>query len=93
MPIPSDPLLASQWHLRNTTAGLLDLNVVGVWNPTQGLAYTGAGVRAFVIDEGIDFNHSDLSPNYNTGIDYDYVTGGSAPSARPARRTAPRPRG
>ena len=36
MPLPTDPLLASQWHLNQTVFGLLDLNVLGVWNPAEG---------------------------------------------------------
>ncbi len=71
MPIPTDPLLAQQWHLHNNVAGLLDLNVFGVWNPTMGPAYTGAGIRAVVLDSGIDYTHSDLAPNYNLGLDFD----------------------
>jgi subtilisin-like proprotein convertase family protein len=74
MPLPTDPLLASQWHLHNSVAGLLDLNVFGVWNPSQGPAYTGAGTRVVVIDNGFDFNHSDLNPNYNQGLDFDFET-------------------
>ncbi len=75
MPIPTDPVLSSQWHLRNLAAGQFDLNVTGVWNPTQGLAYTGAGIRAFVLDSGIDYTHSDLAPNYSTFLDFDFETG------------------
>ncbi len=58
MPIPTDPLLGSQWHLDNPNAALRDLNVFGVWNPAQGTAYTGAGTRTVVIDDGIDYGHS-----------------------------------
>lgn len=72
MPLPSDPLLAQQWHLINTTPGLLDLNVAGVWNPAEGQAYTGEGVWVVVIDDGFDYLHSDLAPNYNTALDFDY---------------------
>lgn len=75
MPLPNDTLFSSQWHLRNTIAGYLDLNVVGAWNPAQGTAYTGAGTRTVVIDDGFDFTHSDLAPNYNTALDYDYDRG------------------
>ena len=71
MPIPTDPLLASQWHLNNTTAGLLDLNVFGVWNPAQGPAYTGAGTRTLVVDDGFDYTHPDFD-NYNQGLDLDF---------------------
>ncbi len=65
MPLPTDPFLASQWHLGNT-GGLFDLNVRGVWNPVSGAAYTGAGIRVVVIDDGFDYLHPDLAPNYNT---------------------------
>ncbi|MEF8747646.1 MAG: cadherin-like domain-containing protein [Candidatus Accumulibacter propinquus] len=74
MPLPTDPLLNSQWHLGNPVSGLLDLNVRGVWNPLEGLAYTGASTRVFVIDNGFDYNHSDLAPNYNFALDYDFET-------------------
>ena len=71
MPIPTDPLLASQWHLNNSVAGLLDLNVFGVWNPAMGPAYTGAGTRTLVIDDGFDYTHSDFD-NYDQGLDFDF---------------------
>ena len=74
MPLPTDPFLASQWHLGNT-GGLLDLNVRGVWNPVSGTAYTGAGIRVVVIDDGFDYLHPDLAPNYNTQLDFDFGTG------------------
>lgn len=74
MPIPTDPLLNLQWHLRNTTAGLLDLNVFGVWDPASGPAYTGLGTRTLVIDDGVDFTHADINPNYNQGLDFDFET-------------------
>jgi VCBS repeat-containing protein len=72
--IPTDPLLNSQWHLGNPVIGLLDLNVRGVWNPLEGLAYTGASTRVFVIDNGVDYTHSDLAPNYNFALDFDFET-------------------
>lgn len=73
MPLPTDPLLSDQWHLRNTTPGLLDLNVTGVWNPTQGASYTGAGVRTVIIDDGFDYTHSDFT-NYDQTLDFDFET-------------------
>ncbi|MEH7830562.1 S8 family serine peptidase, partial [Gemmobacter denitrificans] len=75
MPMPTDPLLSQQWHLVNPTFGLLDLNVAPVWNPLEGPAYSGAGVRFVVIDDGFDYLHSDLAPNYNTTLDFDYDGG------------------
>ena len=68
MAVPTDPLLATQWHLNQTIFGLLDLNVLGAWQ----LGYTGAGTRTVVIDDGFDYTHSDLAPNYDTGLDFDW---------------------
>ncbi|MCC7347552.1 MAG: S8 family serine peptidase, partial [Variibacter sp.] len=69
--LPTDPMLAQQWHLGNT-GGLLDLRVRGAWDPAMGAAYTGAGVRVVVIDDGFDYNHADLAAPYDTGLDYDF---------------------
>ncbi len=72
MPIPSDPLLAQQWHLNNPNSDLLDLNVFGVWDPAGGgQSYTGAGTLVVVIDDGFDYNHSDFT-NYDQSLDYDF---------------------
>lgn len=71
MPLPTDDLLGLQWHLGNSN-GRLDLNVRSVWNPGQGTAYTGAGVRAVVIDDGFDYGHPDLAPSYLPALDYDF---------------------
>ena len=73
MPMPNDPLLSSQWYLNNTTAGQLDLNLFSVWNPTEGRAYTGAGVVNVVVGDGFDYTHPDIAPNYSTTLDYDLV--------------------
>lgn len=70
MPI-TDPLLAQQWHLNQTVPGLLDLNVLSVWDGAGGTAYDGTGVRVFVIDDGFDYLHSDFD-NYDQSLDYDF---------------------
>jgi subtilisin-like proprotein convertase family protein len=70
MSLPSDTLFAQQWHLHNTAAGEYDLNVAKVWDE-----YTGKGVKVFVIDDGFDYAHPDLSPNYDTANDHDYGNG------------------
>jgi Ca2+-binding RTX toxin-like protein len=72
MPLPTDPMLAQQWYLLNTGAGL-DLNLTGVWNPAEGRAYSGAGVRVAAIEDGFDYNHADLAANYDTTRDIDYT--------------------
>lgn len=62
--IPNDPLFSSQWHLRNTGQGGgtegLDIRVTNVW--AQG--YSGAGVIIGIVDDGLQFTHPDISPNY-----------------------------
>jgi subtilisin family serine protease len=74
MPNPTDPLFSSQWHLLNTTPGLLDLNVTAVWND-----YTGAGVSVFVFDDGFDYLHTDLAPNWDASRSWDYGNGTANP--------------
>jgi subtilisin-like proprotein convertase family protein len=82
MPVPNDRLLPLQWHLRATVEGRLDLGVLGAWRPGEGTAYTGAGTRTVVIDDGFDYRHRDLAPNYNTAIDHDFRTGSGDPFGR-----------
>jgi subtilisin-like proprotein convertase family protein len=71
MAIPTDPLFARQWYLGNEDG--FDLNVQRAWND-----YTGAGVRVAVIDDGFDYTHPDLAPNYDMTRDYDFSIGGLA---------------
>src|SRR6187200_2062268 len=78
--MPSDGMVSSQWHLKNTgqtggTAGI-DINVTGVWDD-----YTGAGVSVAVYDDGVDFTHSDLDDNYDAS--QHLVINGTTYSAMP----------
>ena len=54
---PTDPLYASQWHFS------LMGNIEAIWDE-----YSGAGVNVGVYDDGIDYNHPDLSGNYNASL-------------------------
>ena len=73
--IPSDPIFSQQWHLRNTTPGLLDLNVLDVWDD-----YTGAGVQVAIIDDGVQRTHPDLDANYSEYKDWDFENNDTDPS-------------
>jgi proprotein convertase subtilisin/kexin type 2 len=70
----TDPLLALQWHLRNSgqtggTAGE-DLRAVDAWGSSR-----GAGVRVAVIDDAIEVVHADLLPNLVDGASRSYRSG------------------
>ena len=81
--IPTDPLVAQQWHLVNSgqqvgnpdyqaiygVAGE-DLNVAPVWN----MGYTGAGVTVAVIDSGVQLNHPDLAANISSTLGLDALS-------------------
>ncbi|SVC57508.1 uncharacterized protein METZ01_LOCUS310362, partial [marine metagenome] len=70
---PNDPFYESgdQWHLdnygqNNGTSGI-DLNTQGAWNE-----FTGDGIVIGVVDDGIDYNNPDISPNFLSAYSYDY---------------------
>lgn len=68
--LPSDPLFNQQWHLLNSEPGLLDLNVVDVWED-----YTGKGVEVAVIDDAVQGTHPDLIDNYSSFKSWDFENG------------------
>ena len=76
--VPNDPEFGSQWHLSNTgqTNGVSgeDANVTSVWD-----SYTGFGVVISVIDDGLDYNHSDINPHYSSELSYDWCDDDSDP--------------
>ncbi|MGC1481186.1 MAG: S8 family serine peptidase, partial [Chthoniobacterales bacterium] len=73
--LPNDPLVTSQWHLKNTgqSSGTVgsDINVESVWNyPASGIR--GAGLIVGVVDDGLETSHPDLATNVRTDIDHDW---------------------
>ena len=79
-PTITDPLYPNQWHLNNTgqsggTAGQ-DANVIPAWNA----GYTGAGVVIGIVDDGLQYTHPDLSPNYLASLSYDFVGNDADPA-------------
>jgi subtilisin family serine protease len=68
--LPTDPYFTNwQWGLTNASTGI---DVLKAWQN-----YTGAGVKIGIVDDGIDYNHPDLNPNYLFNLDYDATNGGS----------------
>jgi len=68
----NDPLWNAEWYIKNTgqddgTPGL-DLNVTHVWK--QG--FTGKGVTIAILDDGVDYLHPDLAPNYSPEDSWDF---------------------
>ncbi len=79
--MPNDPLVGQQWHLKRsgTAAAGTDLNVETAWNfPNAGTR--GSGVRIGVVDDGLQLNHPDLSPNVDTTLDWDWNGNDADPS-------------
>ena len=56
----ADPIFDQQWHLVNREMKDVELNVTGLWS--RGI--TGDGVSVVVVDDGLDANSDDLSPNF-----------------------------
>ena len=67
----NDTLYGCQWHLNNddqfrNSAGQ-DIRVEEVW-PT----YTGDGINVAVVDDGMHYNHEDLTGNVLTSFNHNY---------------------
>ena len=75
---PNDTYFSNQWHLENTgqdngVAGE-DVNITGAWNSVR-----GTGIVIGVVDDGLEWDHEDLSANYESNLDYDYCNYDSDP--------------
>ena len=65
-PLVNDSLYGCQWHLRNQTGE--DINVEPVW--ADGIK--GEGINIAVVDDGMDFSHTDLRDNVSTSLNHNY---------------------
>ncbi len=78
--MPTDPLFNQQWHLKNTgqsgsTPGE-DINVAPVWESGN----TGQGIVIAIVDDGLNYSHPDVLPNYRPELSYDFNYNDSDPS-------------
>ena len=68
---PNDSNFSKQWYLNNNgqnngTVGV-DLNIDNVWDE-----YAGDGVVIGIVDDGIDYTHPDISPNFKGEYSKDF---------------------
>ncbi|XP_075037384.1 neuroendocrine convertase 1 [Mixophyes fleayi] len=68
----NDPMWSRQWYLQDTRVNpslpKLDLHVIPVWR--KGI--TGKGVVVTVLDDGLEWNHTDIYANYDAEASYDF---------------------
>ncbi|TPX31464.1 hypothetical protein SmJEL517_g05209 [Synchytrium microbalum] len=79
----NDPLYSWQWHLHGESMfgepSHQDINVVPAWDA----GINGTGVTVLVLDDGIDFNHPDLLPNWRSDASYNFMTKTNSPLPGP----------
>ena len=74
---PNDPMFDDQWHLMNTgqsngTQGE-DANLPAAWGWFGSYGYfSGSGVVISIIDDGLDWEHPDLSPHFSMNLSWDW---------------------
>ncbi|KAI9272524.1 peptidase S8/S53 domain-containing protein [Sporodiniella umbellata] len=73
-----DPLFDKQWHLINQKNPGNDLNVTGLWK--EGV--TGQGVKVVILDDGLDYNSTDLADNFFAEGSYDFNDHESLPTPK-----------
>ncbi|XP_048450873.1 neuroendocrine convertase 1 isoform X1 [Rhincodon typus] len=68
----TDPMWNQQWYLQDTRTSSslpkLDLHVIPVWK--KGI--TGKGIVLTVLDDGLEWNHTDIQANYDPEASYDF---------------------
>lgn len=83
--VPNDSLFNDQWYLLNVGQSIStgqwgglageDLNVLPVWE--RGI--TGQGIVIGIVDDGLQYDHPDLSDNYRGDLSIDIVDGDADP--------------
>ncbi|XP_077518667.1 neuroendocrine convertase 1-like [Amblyomma americanum] len=68
----NDPLWNRQWYIHDTRSSPdlpeLDHRVTKVWD----MGFTGRGVVVTIMDDGLEWNHTDLVQNYAPEASYDF---------------------
>jgi subtilisin-like proprotein convertase family protein len=83
---PTDPVFATQWHLRNTGSSQVsggiagnDINITGLWDFVGG-NHLGTGINVAMVDDGLERTHEDLSANarLDLGLNFNGAPGGTS---------------
>ncbi|OTF83902.1 proprotein convertase subtilisin/kexin-like protein [Euroglyphus maynei] len=63
----NDELWPSQWHIHSSGFSRFDHGITRVWD----MGFTGKGIVVTILDDGLEWNHSDLHANYDHNASYD----------------------
>lgn len=55
-----------QWYLKDTP---ISMNVKSAWQA----GFTGKDILVAVVDDGVNMNHHDLKPKFNSKVSYDFL--------------------
>ncbi len=74
--MPSDPLIAQQWHLKyqNQASAVANsnINVENAWLYSSVGGVKGTGIRVGIVDDGLETAHPDLAANVDIASDKDW---------------------
>ena len=75
----SDPLWPNQWHLQNTGQNNsvvgTDIHILGAWEA----GYNGNTAQVAIVDDGVEYTHSDFGSRYDSTGSYDFNDDDSDP--------------
>ncbi|TPX52437.1 hypothetical protein SeMB42_g01411 [Synchytrium endobioticum] len=75
----NDPMYPCQWHLHGEPlfgeSAHQDVNVLPAWYARV----NGSGVNVMVLDDGVDYNHPDLLPNWRADASYNFIARTNSP--------------